>query len=141
MVERPDSTRVGRKTAVLSIAEADVRTRRVRAESRPLKSFSRDWVLSETGHCICKCSRPTWAGKQTSTDKASFASPLYSITSSARASSVGGISTPSARAVLRLMTNSNLVGCSIGKSAGFAPRAIRSTMSAAWLHTLSKFGP
>ena len=35
----------------------------------------------------------------------------YSITSSARASSVGGISRPSALAVLRLMTNSNLVGC------------------------------
>jgi hypothetical protein len=31
----------------------------------------------------------------------------YSITSSARASSVGGTSRPSALAVLRLMTNSN----------------------------------
>ena len=27
-------------------------------------------------------------------------------------------------AVLRLMTSSNLVGCSIGRSAGFAPRRI-----------------
>src|ERR1700722_839593 len=35
---------------------------------------------------------------------------LYSITSSARASSVGGISKPSALAALRLMTSSNLVG-------------------------------
>src|SRR5262245_53641752 len=34
---------------------------------------------------------------------------LHSITSSARASSVGGTSIPSALAVLRLMTNSNLV--------------------------------
>src|SRR5262249_20827947 len=33
----------------------------------------------------------------------------HSITSSARASSVGGISRPSARAVLRLITSSNLV--------------------------------
>ena len=48
----------------------------------------------------------------------------YSITSSARASSVGGMSRPSALAVLRLMTSSNLVGCSTGKSAGFAPRRI-----------------
>ena len=35
----------------------------------------------------------------------------YSITSSARASSVGGTLRPSALAVLRLMTSSNLVGC------------------------------
>jgi hypothetical protein len=34
----------------------------------------------------------------------------YSITSSAVASSVGGTSTPSVLAVLRLMTSSNLVG-------------------------------
>ena len=45
----------------------------------------------------------------------------YSITSSARASSVGGTSRPSALAVFRLMTSSNLVGCSTGRSAGFAP--------------------
>jgi hypothetical protein len=36
---------------------------------------------------------------------------LHSITSSARASSVGGTSRPSAFAVLRLITNSNLVAC------------------------------
>ena len=40
----------------------------------------------------------------------------YSITSSASPSSVGGTSMPSARAVFRLITNSNLVGCWIGKS-------------------------
>src|SRR5262245_51316858 len=38
----------------------------------------------------------------------------HSITSSARASSVGGTSRPSALAVLRLISSSNLVGCSIG---------------------------
>jgi hypothetical protein len=37
---------------------------------------------------------------------------LYSITSSPRASSIGGTVRPSAFAVLRLITNSNLVGCS-----------------------------
>src|SRR5262245_23296452 len=55
---------------------------------------------------------------------------LHSITSSARASSVGGTSRPSALAVNKLMTRSNLVGCSTGISAGFAPRRILSTMSA-----------
>src|SRR5262249_49151060 len=53
----------------------------------------------------------------------------HSITSSARASSVGGSSMPSAFAVVRLTTSSNLVGCSTGRSAGFAPRRILSTYS------------
>jgi hypothetical protein len=68
------------------------------------------------------------------------ASP-HSITSSARASSVGGISRPSALAVIRLMTKSNLVGCSTGRSAGFAPRRILSTYSAARRNESTKFGP
>ena len=45
----------------------------------------------------------------------------HSITSSARASSVGGTSMPSALAVLRLMISSNFVGCMTGRSAGLAP--------------------
>src|SRR5262249_54449557 len=51
----------------------------------------------------------------------------HSITSSARASSVGGTSRPSIRAVFRLITSSNFVGCWTGKSPGFAPRRTRST--------------
>src|SRR5262249_39767976 len=53
--------------------------------------------------------------------------PHHSITSSARASSVGGISRPSALAVLRLITNSYLVGYCTGKSAGLSPLRMRST--------------
>src|SRR5262249_33840465 len=56
---------------------------------------------------------------------------LHSITSSARASSVGAMLTPSAFAVVRLITRSNLVGCSTGMSAGFAPRKILSANSPA----------
>ena len=37
---------------------------------------------------------------------------------------------PSALAVLRLMTSSNFVGCSTGRSAGFAPLRILSTKTA-----------
>ncbi len=48
----------------------------------------------------------------------------YSMTLSARRSSVCGIVSPNAFAVLRLMTNSNLVGCWIGRSAGLAPLRI-----------------
>jgi iron(III) transport system ATP-binding protein len=51
----------------------------------------------------------------------------YSITSSARASSVGGMVTPIALAVVMLTTSSTLVGNSTGRSAGFAPLTILST--------------
>src|SRR5262249_7670146 len=49
----------------------------------------------------------------------------YSITSSAVESSVGGTARPSILAVQALMTNSNLVDCTTGKSAGFAPLRMR----------------
>src|SRR5262249_49584287 len=51
----------------------------------------------------------------------------HSITSSARAGTVVGISRPSAFAVLRLTTNSYFVGACTGKSAGFSPLRMRST--------------
>ena len=51
----------------------------------------------------------------------------YSITSSARASSDGGTVSPSSLAVLRLITNSCLVGACTGMSAGFSPFRMRST--------------
>jgi len=53
--------------------------------------------------------------------------PPHSITSSARASSMGGTSRPRALAVLRLITSSNFVGCCTGKSTGFAPFRTRPT--------------
>src|SRR5262249_48193919 len=51
----------------------------------------------------------------------------HSITLSVRASSVGETSSPSALAVIRLMTRANLVGRYTGMSPGFAPRRILST--------------
>src|SRR5262249_39914252 len=53
--------------------------------------------------------------------------PPHSITSSAVASIVWGKFSPSALAVLRLMTNSNLSTFSTGKSAGAAPLSTRPT--------------
>jgi len=49
----------------------------------------------------------------------------YSITSSARASIVGGIASPSAFAAFRLITSSNLVACCTGRSPGLSPLRIR----------------
>ena len=51
----------------------------------------------------------------------------YSMTSSAVASSSCGTVRPRALAVLRLITSSNLVACTTGKSAGLFPLRIRPT--------------
>src|SRR3954470_10786173 len=58
-------------------------------------------------------------------DRASFAWRTHSITSSAMASSPCGKLRPNVLAVLRLITNSNLVDCTTGRSAGFSPLRIR----------------
>jgi hypothetical protein len=50
----------------------------------------------------------------------------YSITSSARSRNDSGMARPSALAVWRLTTRSNLTGACTGKSAGFSPRRMRS---------------
>src|SRR5262245_65140895 len=71
--------------------------------------------------------RPHGRATEQRDELAPFHLRRHSITSSAMASSDGGTSRPSALAVLRLMTSSNLVGCWTGMSAGFAPRRILST--------------
>src|SRR5262245_54029955 len=59
-------------------------------------------------------------------DRTSFAWRTHSITSSARPSHLGGTVRPSALAVLRLITNSNLAGACTGRSPGTAPLRMRS---------------
>jgi hypothetical protein len=51
----------------------------------------------------------------------------HSITSSARTSIDGGMVRPNVLAVLRSMTSSNCLGCSLGRSEGLAPLRMRST--------------
>jgi len=65
----------------------------------------------------------------------------HSITRSAPASSIFGITMPRAFAALRLITSSNFVGACTGRSAGFAPRRTRLTYSAARLNTSEVFTP
>ena len=65
----------------------------------------------------------------------------YSITSSARSSTVRGTEIPRALAVFRLMTSSYLVGACTGRSAGFSPLRMRSTYSAARLCMSLALGP
>jgi len=66
------------------------------------------------------------------TDNGDELSPVdHGMISSARTKNDWGIVSPSALAVLRLITRSNLVGCSMGRSAGLAPLRILSTNVAA----------
>src|SRR5262249_37269079 len=65
----------------------------------------------------------------------------HSITSSARASRVGGTSSPSVLAVFKLITRSYLVGCWKGRSPAFSPRRIRSTYDAARRYSSTRSVP
>src|SRR5262245_3866757 len=67
-----------------------------------------------------------WPRRRAAEQRDELAPADHSITSSARASRGGGTVRPSALAVVRLMTRSNLVGCSTGISPGFVPRKILS---------------
>src|SRR5262249_30578015 len=57
-------------------------------------------------------------------EREELAARFHSITSSAVICMISGTVRPSALAVLRLITSSNLVGCTTGRSAGFAPLRI-----------------
>ena len=65
----------------------------------------------------------------------------HRMTSSAWKRRDGGIVKPSAWAVLRLMTSRNVVGRSMGKSAGVAPLRIFSTKTAQRRPMSTMFGP
>jgi hypothetical protein len=66
---------------------------------------------------------------------------IHSITSSARASSVGGMSRPNALLVWRLMTNSNLLDCMTGRSAGLAPLRILPMYTPTWRYASVTLAP
>src|SRR5262245_45842838 len=69
---------------------------------------------------LLRARRERPSNRRAADERDEIAAPDHSITSSARASSIGGTSRPSAFAVLRLITSSILVGRSIGRSCGFA---------------------
>src|SRR5262249_44208787 len=86
---------------------AEVIGRAVRAQSD-----ARDPYLSSTVHLL---------------DRGHVEPAAYSITWSAVTCSAGGTVKPSALAVLWLMTSSNFVGCSTGRSEGLSPLRTRPT--------------
>jgi hypothetical protein len=79
------------------------------------------------GHVPLKLRTAVWTGVTRDTMPTTDVGWTYSITSSAVICMITGTVRPSALAVLRLITNWNFVGCSMGRSAGFAPFRILST--------------
>src|SRR5262245_3088734 len=95
---------------------------------RGMREFPRRGSAEEAddwGSLLRKCAH--WPRRRRAPKQRDELAPPHSITSSARASSVSGISSPSILAVSKLMTSSNFVGCSTGRSAGFVPFNILST--------------
>jgi hypothetical protein len=78
-------------------------------QTRPWRHVGVESVLSPTSDIGRRRRHGSFVPKPVVSGRSNRCS--YSITSSARASSVGGISMLRALAVLRLMTSSNLVGC------------------------------
>src|SRR5262245_14639675 len=78
-------------------------------------------------HRLLRPRRPRPRRRSAAEQRDDLSTPHHSITSSARASSVSGTVSPSALAVLRLITSSYLVGACTGKSPGFSPLRMRST--------------
>src|SRR5262249_2857265 len=67
--------------------------------------------------------------------------PLHSITSSATLSNDDGTVRPSILAVWALMTNSNLVDWSTGRSAGLAPLRMRAVETPVWRYMSVRLAP
>ena len=91
-------------------------------------SKSKSEVFGQSGHCSARllaALRAITGREQAQQDAPGMPRPTYSITSSARARTLSGTSTPSAFAVFRLMAISNLVGCTTGRSAALSPFRIR----------------
>src|SRR5262245_52441883 len=66
---------------------------------------------------------------------------LYKLSRFVHCGNAMGMSRPSALEVLRLIANSNFVGCSIGNSEAFAPLRILTTNAAARRLRSGTFGP
>ena len=111
----------GTEVAISRDAGSPARKGRLSAQLRPVI----DWRVSG-GSAPRKPPFPRRRSNRRNRPEAAIRVP-YSITSSAPARIAGGIVRPSAFAVLRLITSSNFVGCSIGRSAGLAPLRILST--------------
>ena len=107
----------------LTLRPANLRTRRYTKLASPATNPQRLATLSTpvTRH---NTDDRSWHAKSGCEQSQQSRAP-YSMTSSAATSSVAGASSPSILAVSALMTSSNLVACTTGKSAGLTPLRMR----------------
>jgi len=97
-----------------------------RPSSRHARNDTHDPYKTSTVRCSTRESSLICAGDASSNcDSRHDVRDLYSITSSARPSSVMGNVRPSAFAVFMLTTNSIFTDCCTGRSAGFSPLRMR----------------
>src|SRR5258708_17370335 len=75
-------------------------------------------------HALLRARRERPRGRHAADERDEIAL-VHSMTSSASARSLSGTVRPSIRAVGTLMTSSNLVDCTTGRSAGFVPLRMR----------------
>src|SRR5262249_10367702 len=104
---------------------------------------SRRTTAEQSDHWQCTLFRPPRerpGGCRTTEGRDELATP-HSITSSARASSAGGTVRPSILGVCALMTSSNLLDCTTGRSAGFAPLRMRPVYTPMWRYASTRLAP
>src|SRR5262249_36636494 len=92
---------------------------------RTARRVGNDHAHGSVGVALCPRTRNGRPCHSRATEQRDELATPHSITSSTKEISRAGISRLSAFAVFRFITNSNLVGCSTGRSAGFAPLRIR----------------
>src|SRR5262245_60834666 len=94
-----------------------------------VRKLGRRLTIKKSNHRQRRLLSPgrNWPRRRAPEQGDELAAGIHSITSSARASSVAGISRPRPLAVLRLITSSYLVGACTGSSTGLSPRRMRST--------------
>src|SRR5262245_23179800 len=93
-------------------------------QRRPKKRAQLLLARSQEFFDLCGCWHDGQPCDSRTAEQRDELAPFHSITSSAMASKPGGKVRPSVFAVFRLITNSNFVGWTTGKSAGFAPLRI-----------------
>jgi hypothetical protein len=117
-----------------TVFERDVLTLDIASLSESLPERDEQWSAlgqrratekSDHRHRLLRARRERPRGRRAAEQRDEFAA-VHSITSSAICWRCTGTSRPSALAVLRLIRNSNLVGCSTGRSPGLAPFSILS---------------
>src|SRR5262249_52434481 len=97
---------------------------------RTARRVGNDHAHGSVGVALCPRTRRERPCRRTTEQRYELAA-VHSITSLAMACNVKGTVSPSAFAVFRLMTNSNLVGACTGRSPAFSPLRMRSAYEAA----------